>query len=391
VVGIVGEREEQPLLAAPSDVVGEPPGEQSARKARPQPPESPFHDLMEAAFASIADPARLMPTVQHSVRMVMDGAQTITPVLYLWDDDIAALRPIGSAEPALRPGEDVAGQAFARREVVVARSYSTWQHASHWAGNGSVRTAVAVPLLTAQHAVGALAVYSTRRRDWSARQIHELTLLGGKIAPALNAALLYLAAERRCLQAEGAQRRLAFLAEASLELARSLDYETIAVTAARLAVPTLADWCAVDRLDRDGTITLVAAAHVDPAKEERVWELRRRYPPSLDAPYGLPKVLRTGHAEVYSDVKDAWRLDAARDADHLRLMRVLGAGSSMHLPLTARGRILGAVTCVAAESGRRYGPEDLAFAEDFVSRCALALANAELYSAARMRSRAGGE
>jgi signal transduction histidine kinase len=174
-----------------------------------------------------------------------------------------------------------------------------------------------------------------------------------------------------------------FLAEASRVLAGSLDYETTLATVARLAVPALADRCVVDLLDPDGSIRLVAVAHVDPAKEELMRELRRRYPPDPSRTYGLWRGLRRGRPELVPEVGDA-RLEAiAHDADHLRLLRELGFRSSMFVPLLARNRTLGQLIFHVAESGRRYGPDDLALAEDLAARCALAIDNARLYREAQ--------
>jgi signal transduction histidine kinase len=149
---------------------------------------------------------------------------------------------------------------------------------------------------------------------------------------------------------------------------------------ARLAVPELADWCVVDTLDEDGSIRLLAVAHVDPGKEALVRELRRRYPPAVPARYGLRRVLETGQPELYPEILPAWRQAAAQDADHLRLMQALDARSSMCVPLRARGLTLGAMTFVCAASGRRYGPPDVTLAQDLADRCALALDNARLHS-----------
>jgi signal transduction histidine kinase len=178
---------------------------------------------------------------------------------------------------------------------------------------------------------------------------------------------------------EPVRRSSAFLAEASAQLAVSLEYGATLRRITDLAVPALADWCVVDALDEHGAVQLLAAAHVDPDQDALICELRRRYPPDPQAQYGLPKVLRTGRAELYPEVRPAWREAAARDADHLRLMRALNAQSSMCVPLVARGRVLGAITLVSARAERQYGPADLALAEDLASRCALALDNARLY------------
>ena len=73
-------------------------------------------------------------------------------------------------------------------------------------------------------------------------------------------------------------------------------------------------------------------------------------------------------------------MQGARDAEHLELIRGLGLRSVLVVPLTARGKTLGAITLVAAESGRAYGVEDLRFAEDLARRAAVAVDNSRLYS-----------
>src|SRR5262245_763131 len=82
---------------------------------------------------------------------------------------------------------------------------------------------------------------------------------------------------QRVAELEAAQRRFAFLAEAGSLLAASLDYETTLTNVARLAVPHIADWCAVDLLAADGTLQRLAVTHVDPAKVAWAHELQRRY------------------------------------------------------------------------------------------------------------------
>ena len=177
-----------------------------------------------------------------------------------------------------------------------------------------------------------------------------------------------------------------FLGEASALLAASLDYETTLARVAHVAVPRLGDWCAVDVLDEDGSVRRLAVAHVDPAKVAWARELQERYPPDPDAPRGVYQVLRTGRSEFYPEIPDALLVAAARDAEHLRLLRDLGFTSAMVVPLLARGRTLGAITLVSAESGRRYRRDDLALAEELARRAAYAVDNARLYAEAQARA-----
>ncbi len=185
--------------------------------------------------------------------------------------------------------------------------------------------------------------------------------------------------ERR--QEEIARR---FLAEASSVLASSLDYEKTLQQVADLAVPHIADWCGVDMLEADGSISQLAVAHVNPEKVKWGHELRRRYPPDPNAPRGLPNVLRTGQAEIYSHIPDEALVAGARDPEHLEMIRQLGLDSLMMVPIIARERILGAITFVATdESGHHYTEADLELAHGLAARAALAIDNARLYRAAQ--------
>jgi GAF domain-containing protein len=192
-------------------------------------------------------------------------------------------------------------------------------------------------------------------------------------------------AVRRVRAASEAAHRawqLRFLADASEELSHSLDYRATLTRVAELCVPDLADWCAVDIVDREGLVTL-AVAHVDPAKVAWAWAIQRKYPPDRNAPTGAPNVVRTGVSELYEDIPDQLLVRAAQDEEHLRLSRELQLRSAIVVPLRVRNRTLGTISLIRAESDRRYGPADLPFAEELGRRAALAIDNAQLHSATR--------
>ncbi len=170
-----------------------------------------------------------------------------------------------------------------------------------------------------------------------------------------------------------------FRAEASDLLGSSLDYKATLASIARLAVPWIADWCAVHLLAEDGTIQQLALAHVDPAQVERAQEWLRRYPLDPSAPNGLPSVIRTGRSEFVERVTNEQLAAAARDVEHLKLLVDVGLKSYMIVPLTVRQRTFGAITFASAESGRRLTPDDLALAQDLANRAALSVENARLF------------
>ncbi|MGH2349375.1 MAG: GAF domain-containing protein, partial [bacterium] len=179
------------------------------------------------------------------------------------------------------------------------------------------------------------------------------------------------------------ERALQFINEASRQLASTLDYEATLRAIARLAVDRIADWCVVDVLEDDGRLRRLGVAHVDPAKIALASELEQRYPTDPNAPRGLYQVLRTGQSELYEDISDEMLAHAARDPEHLRMLRELGLRSAMIVPLIARGRTLGVMTFVTAESGRRYSTRDLDVAEALARRTAVAIDNARMYARER--------
>jgi PAS domain S-box-containing protein len=192
-------------------------------------------------------------------------------------------------------------------------------------------------------------------------------------------------------EAEAAERRAAFLAEASTTLATSLDYETTLKNVARLVVPTFADACLVTVLEEDGTIRQLAATHADPAKEKLLYEMQERYRLDLNEKAPIHKVLRSGQPEVATEIPDPTLQLIARDREHLELLREIGFKSYLVAPLLAHGRMLGAITLLTGDNGRRYSAADLPFAEDLAYRCALAICNARLYHEAQAANRAKDE
>lgn len=172
---------------------------------------------------------------------------------------------------------------------------------------------------------------------------------------------------------------LRFLAEASSELASSLDYESTLRNVAWLAVPALADWCAI-HLEQDGFLRPIAVAHVDPEKVALAMEYERRYPTDPDAQTGAYQVLRTGESLLLPEITDEMIDAGARSAEHAATVRRLNLRSAMTVALRARGRSFGTITWVNGDSARRFSEADLIFGEDIARRAAIAIDNALLHS-----------
>jgi PAS domain S-box-containing protein len=173
-----------------------------------------------------------------------------------------------------------------------------------------------------------------------------------------------------------------FIADASQVLASSLDYEGTIRSVARLAVPELADWCAVDMLAADGSVQRLAIVHGHAALEAKAWELTRHLKRSREDG-DIKKSLRSGKPILHTEVTDEILERNAEDPEHLRFLRDMGIVSAMFVPLRARGRTLGAITLLMSESKRRFGQADLPVAESLARRATLAVDNALLYREAQ--------
>jgi len=178
---------------------------------------------------------------------------------------------------------------------------------------------------------------------------------------------------------ERREREASYLAAVSASLSSSLDAQRTLRRFARLAVPRMADWCVIDMVADDGSLRRAALAHVERAKEDLAWDLTRRYASGPDAFEFTPKAIRSSLAELVPEIPASLLERIAQDDQHLSLLQALGLRSLMIVPLSVRGRTLGAIGFVAAQSGRRYDRHDLALAQNLADRCALALDNAGLY------------
>lgn len=169
------------------------------------------------------------------------------------------------------------------------------------------------------------------------------------------------------------------LAEASELISSSLDYATTLRSVARMIVPHLADWCSVHIIREDETVEQLAVGHADPDKVALARELNEKYPPNPQSPSGIYQVVRSGKPVMFPEVPENLIEEVAQDGEHYRILRELGLNSAVMLPLVARDQILGVLTLIWSESGRRYNQADIALAEELARRAAVAIDNARLY------------
>jgi signal transduction histidine kinase/CHASE1-domain containing sensor protein len=216
-----------------------------------------------------------------------------------------------------------------------------------------------------------------------------LPLVGGMICAVLFLLSLSQSNARRRTEAalvelERAESGQRLLAESGVLLSQSLDYSTTLKAVANLAVPSFADWAAVDMLGSDDTITRVATIHRDPQKLATSDELLRRWPTKWDDPGGVAKVLRTHEPEFVPEIQQGDIGMGVSDPERAELIRTFALTSIMIVPVINRDRIYGALTVAQSESQRHYTQADLEIACEIGRRAGLSVENSLNAQAAKM-------
>ena len=239
-----------------------------------------------------------------------------------------------------------------------------------------VVSGISVIIYANGHPYGVLGAHTRKKRQFNDEEIDFLK----DVAELLGAAMERMQTEEATLstvgeRAKAARRRFVFLAEANAVLSTSMNYATTLATAARLAVPAIADWCFVDVVEPDGFVRRITVAHAEREQVDLARELHSTYALDLTAHHGTPKVLRTGGSELIEKVDRSVLEDIARDAEHLEILNRLDPASCICVPLQVRTHLLGAIGLITAESKRSYGPDDVIMAEGLARCTALALDN----------------
>ena len=196
-----------------------------------------------------------------------------------------------------------------------------------------------------------------------------------------------LEAERRArAEAEAARRRLELLSMAGAVLARSLEPGTTLEAIASIVVPSVADWCRIDLIDADGVLQRAVTFHRDPERTRRGEALARRIRGAVTTP-GSMEWVAANSRPYFQRFDPQHDIDDTGDPAIRTAVRELGLRCVVVVPLMARGRTLGVMAAMQAESGRELEEEDQALVAELAHRAALALDNARLYAEAETARR----
>jgi len=180
------------------------------------------------------------------------------------------------------------------------------------------------------------------------------------------------------------EERQQLLNAISEKLVSSLDHQLTLQEIAQLIVPAMADYCRIAVLDEQQQIREIVANHIEPEKIALVRELYEQYKDRANSSHGLQKLLETGQPELITVVTPEVVAPFLQENPAiLPIIHALGLTSYMGIPLTARDKVIGAVTFSSTQPQRCYTHDDLAFAQELARRIALTLDNAHLYAEAQ--------
>jgi signal transduction histidine kinase/CheY-like chemotaxis protein len=360
-------------------------------------------ELLQAFTSALAQAITSADVIEAVVDLGMAATSALSGALWLTSAQgasVALARSAGALEPAPADLVLLPAEASARVPMLDAmrggaavwiesRSQLEERYPAELAQRsvGVEESRAYLPLFAQGRCIGGLMYGFERIHRFREDERAFLQVVAWYSAQALERARLYAAETAAKEQAEANQRRSDFLADVGMLLGASLDYANILSEVARAAVPRFADWCVFELVDQRLRGTPLVANHVDEAKIGPLLEMRKRLR-ELGFGEGLAAVMRSGTSKLHAALPIEFvKAQLAFDPELVKLATRVGVASSLVVPLSARGQVLGALLLSRLDSSRPYGERDLAMAEELGRRVGLAVDNARLYQEAREADR----
>ncbi len=342
-------------------------------------------EVISQAALTHLDLDRLLENLLDGIRKVMRSDTAVALLLEEKGEELVASWARGLEEEVeagvrIPVGRGFAGRVAATQSPVFIPDVAKAELVNPLLIERGLKSLLGVPLLTEGRLLGVLHVGSLQPRVFTKDDERTLQLLADRVALAIQQSRLY-EGER------AASRRLEFLAEASELLGSTLEHDTALQRLSVLAVPYLGDWCVIDLLRADDRLERVAVAHADPELRAAAYDFQLKFPLELSSPHGPALAITTGSPELIREVTDQHLREASRgDERLLKALRAIGMTSLISVPLSARGRVLGALTVLSTTTERLFGDDDLATVVELARRAAVAVDNALLFDEAERRA-----
>jgi PAS domain S-box-containing protein len=257
-----------------------------------------------------------------------------------------------------------------------------------------VRSILVVPLRIGDDGPATLTFYYRQAHEATENEVRIAEALAGIASSAINSSLLHTEQRRINDALVDANRRLAFLADASSVLSRAFEHVETGegdgfdpsplANLARVLAPAFADICVIDVFespDHSRRLDVAAADGVDLRNlahtHLRDWKIGPGESTTVN------ERLASGRSLLVKHVTDEWIEACASDEEQLAHARATGAHSLIMAPMRARGETIGVFTAVSLQASHHYTTQDLQLVEEIARRAAVALDNARLFEAAR--------
>jgi PAS domain S-box-containing protein len=300
---------------------------------------------------------------------------------YVWSEpDTCQAMVAASTGLTVRVGEDLAGSVVRTGEPVWHLELSLTAPSARRQAivADGLHTAFVFPLRTRERLSGVIELFTKFPRHPDEPLNTAVADVGAKLGEFIERLELESQKSELIDRLEQSQRHQEFLLRANRALAGARDFQDSVVRLATVALPTLGDICLVDVVSPTGELERLAAVHADPAHQAETDELVR-YSPDPDGSHPGARAVRTGQSQWSTEMGDEFMRSTTQSDQHLRLIQELSFESYVSVPLLTEGKAIGALTVIAAGSGRQFGQEELRLAESLAAQVASVIERARAY------------
>lgn len=276
------------------------------------------------------------------------------------------------AEVSIPVGKGIAGRIAEDDKPLIVDDLSTVEVFNPSLREAGIRSVIGVPLRIGERR-GVVEVGSLASQHFAEDDIRLLERVADLVSTALEQ--VWGGEEERTVRTSH---------DATSLFEAAWDEDATIQGVARLAVPDLADFCIVHAIGHDGRFRRAAIAHADNGEEPILLQATDGFDlVAGTGPGPLAEVVRTGQVQIVETVNEKTLQAFVVNTERQQQLADLGPKSAMVVPLIARGRTVGAMTCVTTDSTLRYGPVDIALAQSLAWQAALAIDNARLFREVR--------
>jgi GAF domain-containing protein len=293
---------------------------------------------------------------------------------------LAGSLPIGAVAPL---SGSVTEHALREHEIVSIpelqdeNRFNVYEDHHH----GGFRSAVCVPLFSADRAIGSLNVTSRTPGVYRRRHLSVLERLATPLAIAIEKVLLITQAEQRSREMETSARREKLMAYIGRRSASSLDPATVLRESVKaLGEALLADRCHITLFEAEGDADGGGVIAYEYLAESQGESLRGRLEPLRSSRYAQ-KVMAAEAPVAIADLSEAEQGDSL-----IQLYRGIGVCAVLAAPVQRGKARIGLLEIHDCSGSRDWTEGDRELLGTVAAQVSVALTNAELYEAARLRN-----